>query len=80
MTSVFAAIGGFSVRMRWLVVAVWAAAAFAAMAAPNLNNYVQGSNQAFLPASAPSVQAARLAAPFGAAGMQIGRASCRERV
>jgi len=61
MTSVFTAIGGFSVRMRWLVVAVWAAAAFAAMAAPNLNNYVQGSNQAFLPASAPSVQAARLA-------------------
>jgi len=70
MTSVFTAIGGFSVRMRWLVVAVWAAAAFAAMAAPNLNNYVQGSNQAFLPASAPSVQAARLAAPFGAADMQ----------
>src|SRR6516225_2908312 len=70
MTSVFTAIGRFSVRMRWLVVAVWAAAAFAAMAAPNLNNYVQGSNQAFLPASAPSVQAARLAAPFGAAGMQ----------
>src|SRR6516225_5357685 len=70
MTSVFTAIGRFSVRMRWLVVAVWAAAAFAAMAAPNLNNYVQGSNQAFLPASAPSVQAARLAAPFGAADMQ----------
>ena len=70
MTSVFAAIGGFSVRLRWLVVAVWLAAAAAAMAAPNLNNYVQGSNQAFLPASAPSVQAARLAAPFGGAGMQ----------
>ena len=70
MTSVFSAIGRFSVRMRWLVLALWVAAAVAAMAAPSLNNYLQNSNQAFLPASSPSVQAARLAAPFGAADMQ----------
>jgi putative drug exporter of the RND superfamily len=70
MSRIFAAVGRFSVRMRWLVVAVWIAVVAATMAAPNLNNYIQGNNQAFLPASAPSVQAARLAAPFGATDLQ----------
>jgi RND superfamily putative drug exporter len=70
MRRFFAAIARFSVRFRWLVLAVWVAGLLAAQAAPNLSDYVQGNDQAFLPSSSLSVQAARLAAPFGASGMQ----------
>jgi RND superfamily putative drug exporter len=36
---------------------------------PSLNSVTQGNNSAFLPASAPSEQAAQLAAPFGATNL-----------
>jgi RND superfamily putative drug exporter len=63
---IFRAIGRFSVRFRWVVVVAWLAAAFAiAGALPSLSSVTQGNNSAFLPASAPSQQAANLAAPFG---------------
>ncbi|HEY5397582.1 MAG TPA: MMPL family transporter, partial [Trebonia sp.] len=63
---IFRAIGRFSVRFRWVVVVAWLAAAFAiASALPSLSSVTQGNNSAFLPASAPSQQAANLAAPFG---------------
>ena len=67
----FGAIGRFAVRFRWLVVLVWIVAAIAAVTQlPSLSNVTQSNNFKFLPASAPSEQAAVLAAPFGTAGLQ----------
>ncbi|MGH3168635.1 MAG: MMPL family transporter, partial [Trebonia sp.] len=63
---IFRAIGKFAVRFRWFVLAFWiAAAALASVGLPSLASVTQGNNTAFLPASAPSEQAANLAAPFG---------------
>jgi RND superfamily putative drug exporter len=63
---IFRAIGRFSVKFRWVVVIAWLAAAFAIPSAlPSLASVTQGNNSDFLPASAPSEQAANLAAPFG---------------
>jgi len=71
VTSVFTAIGRFSVRFRWLVVAAWVIAVFLTQGLlPSLDNVVQGNDQSFLPASAPTVHAGRLAAPFGATSEQ----------
>jgi putative drug exporter of the RND superfamily len=71
VSRVFAAIGRFAVRFRWPVLAAWIVAVLAAqMFLPSLSNKVQSNNQDFLPASAPSVRAASLAAPFGMNGMQ----------
>ncbi len=63
---IFRAIGSFAVRFRWVVLIVWVLA-FVAIprALPSLASVTQGNNSAFLPASAPSEQAAQLAAPFG---------------
>jgi RND superfamily putative drug exporter len=64
--AIFRAIGKFVVRFRWLVVLFWlAAAVVASVGLPSLASVTQGNNTAFLPASAPSEQAANLAAPFG---------------
>ena len=64
--AIFGGIGAFAVKFRWLVIAVWLIAAFAVPRfLPSLNSVTQGNNSAFLPASAPSEQAAQLAAPFG---------------
>jgi putative drug exporter of the RND superfamily len=64
--SVFAAIGRYSVRYRWLVIAIWVLGAFAAVRLlPSLSSVTQSNNQKFLPASAPSMHAVTLAAPFG---------------
>jgi RND superfamily putative drug exporter len=63
---IFRAIGRFSVKFRWVIVIAWLAAAFAIPSAlPSLASVTQGNNSDFLPASAPSEQAANLAAPFG---------------
>jgi RND superfamily putative drug exporter len=68
MTSFFAAAGRFAVRFRWAVVAAWVAAAVLATAfLPSLSSVTSDSSTGYLPASAPVVQAARLAAPFQAA-------------
>jgi RND superfamily putative drug exporter len=68
--TIFRAIGSFSVRFRWLVVAAWVAGAIAAVTLlPALSSVTQGNNTKFLPASAPSEHAAELAAPFGTAGL-----------
>ena len=67
---IFRAIGRFSVRFRWVVVVAWLAAAFAIPSAlPSLASVTQGNNSDFLPASAPSEQAATLAAPFGGSNL-----------
>ncbi len=61
----FGAIGRFAVRFRWLIVPFWVIASFsAAHFLPSLASVTNNQNGAFLPASAPSVQAANLASPF----------------
>jgi RND superfamily putative drug exporter len=64
--AIFGGIGAFAVKFRWFVIAAWLIAAFAVPHfLPSLSSVTQGNNSAFLPASAPSEQAAQLAAPFG---------------
>src|SRR5690242_9847824 len=61
----FAAMGRFAVRFRWVVVVAWIAAAIGAQHFfPSLDSVAGASDASFLPASSPSLQAARLAAPF----------------
>lgn len=70
MHRVFAAIGAFSVRFRWLVVAGWVAAAvLASYFFPSLASVTKANNTDFLPASTPSMQAAQLASPFQGANL-----------
>jgi putative drug exporter of the RND superfamily len=65
MSGFFAALGRFAVRFRWLVIAAWIAATFLAQHFfPSLASVVKASDTSFLPASSPSLKAARLAAPF----------------
>jgi len=69
--AIYGAIGRFSVRFRWLILLIWIAAAIAAATQlPALSSVTQGNNQKFLPANAPSSQAADLAAPFGTSNKQ----------
>jgi len=66
---VFAGIGRFAVRYRWAVVAAWIAiTAACVLTLPSLGDVIHNDTTAFLPASAPSVRAAALAAPFLSAG------------
>src|SRR5580704_10731369 len=63
---IFRGIGSFSVRFRWFVVVAWlVAAGLVPHFLPSLASVTQGNNANFLPASAPSEHAAKLAAPFG---------------
>ena len=62
----FRAIGSFAVRFRWFVLVAWVIAAIAVpRALPSLSSVTQGNNANFLPASAPSEHALKLAAPLG---------------
>ncbi|HXY43498.1 MAG TPA: MMPL family transporter [Acidimicrobiales bacterium] len=66
MHAFFAGLGRFSVRFRWLIVVVWLAGTFLAVHfLPSLGSVVNNNNTAFLPANAPDVKAADLAAPLG---------------
>ena len=68
--AIFGGIGAFAVKFRWVVIAAWLIAAFAIPHyLPSLSSVTQGNNSAFLPASAPSEQAAQLAAPFGSTNL-----------
>ena len=59
------AIARFDIRFRWLIVAVWVVGAVAASRfLPGLSSVTQSTNAQFLQSSAPSQQAAVLAAPF----------------
>ena len=61
----FAATGRFAVRFRWAVVAAWVAATvLATLLLPSLASVSKENNTDQLPASSPSLSAARLAAPF----------------
>jgi putative drug exporter of the RND superfamily len=64
------------VRCRWLVVAFWGSVTVASVVLlPSLASVVRNDTASFLPANAPSVVAARLAAPFlapsGATGVLV---------
>lgn len=66
----YASLGGFCVRFRWLVAAAWLLGTFAAIVTlPSIGSVTQTDNSTFLPASAPSQQAAALAAPLQAASL-----------
>jgi len=61
----FAATGRFAVRFRWAIVVAWVAAAVLAnLFFPSLTSVARQNNTMSLPASSPSLQAARLATPF----------------
>jgi putative drug exporter of the RND superfamily len=65
----YAAMGRFAVRFRWLIVAAWVAAAVLAnLFLPSLTSVATQDNASLLPASSPSAQAARMAAPFQGVG------------
>jgi RND superfamily putative drug exporter len=70
VSTFFAATGRLTVRFRWAIVLAWAAGAAAAMALlPSLSSVTQSDNTSFLPASAPSEQAAQLASPLQGAAL-----------
>jgi RND superfamily putative drug exporter len=65
MHAFFARLGHFTVRYRWVLLVVWILGTFAAVRAlPSLGSVVNNNNSAFLPANAPDVKAANLAAPL----------------
>ncbi len=66
----FTAAGRLAVRFRWVITAVWLAGVFAALTLlPSLSSVTQSDNTSFLPASAPSQQAAQLASPLQGASL-----------
>jgi RND superfamily putative drug exporter len=66
----FAAAGRLSVRLRWVILLAWVTGAAAAMVLlPSLSSVTQSDNTSFLPASAPSEQAAQLASPLQEASL-----------
>ena len=65
MHGFFAATGRFAVRFRWAIVVAWVAAAVLAnLLFPSLTSVARQSNTSSVPASSPSLEAARLATPF----------------
>ncbi len=70
MSKVFVLIGRQAVRFRWVVLVAWVAGVYAASAfLPSLSSVTQSDNTTFLPPSAPSEQAAQLAAPLQKASL-----------
>ena len=66
-TGIFVGLARLVIRYRWLIVAAWVVAVIAAnRLLPDITTVTHSSNAQFLSASSPSVQAARLAAPFSA--------------
>ena len=54
----FARLGSFAVRFRWFIIAAWVLVAVVlTLVAPNINNVAVSDQRAFLPASAPSLDA-----------------------
>src|ERR1700734_1797584 len=61
----FAALGRFTVRFRWLIIAGWIVVTVVlAVTLPSLTSVEKNSNTQFLPASEPSVVAQGLANAF----------------
>ena len=69
----FGSIGRFAIRYRWVVVLGWlGVTAAAVIALPSLSSVIRNDNTAFLPNTAPSIEAAHLAAPFLLGGQLSG--------
>ena len=65
MSHFFTSLGRFSVRFRYLIVVLWiVGTVLAVKALPSLSDVAKDTTSGFLPANAPSMQAANLAAPF----------------
>lgn len=65
MSRLFAKLGRFSVKFRWFILLAWVLGTFASIHfLPSLSSVVTNDNRAFLPANAPSIEAAQLASPF----------------
>jgi len=59
------ALGSFAVRFRWPIVIAWIAGTYLAIHfLPSMAEVQQNNNSSFLPASTPSIEASKLAAPF----------------
>jgi len=66
----FTAAGQIAVRFRWAIILAWVAGTVAAMMLlPTLSSVTQSDSTSFLPASAPSEQAAQLASPLQGASL-----------
>ncbi len=65
MNRAFTALGRGVVRFRWLIIVIWVLGTIVAVKSlPSLGSQVNNDNSQFLPASAPSNQAADLAQPL----------------
>ena len=65
MHAFYAALGRFTVKYRWVIVAVWVLGTFTAVRTlPSMGSVVNSNNTAFLPPNSPDVQAATLASPI----------------
>jgi RND superfamily putative drug exporter len=63
---IFAAIGRFSVKFRWLVVLLWIVGTLVAVKTlPSLSSAIQSNNSNFLPASSPTEKALKISQAFG---------------
>ena len=61
----FAALGRFTVRFRWLIIAAWVVVTVVlTITLPSMSSVEKNSNSQFLPSSSASVKASELAAPF----------------
>ncbi len=70
MTSIFTALGRFSVKFRYLVVVFWILITVAAVQFfPSISSVSKSNNSDFLPANSPSNVAANLASPVVASGV-----------
>jgi putative drug exporter of the RND superfamily len=64
VTAFFGGLGRFTVKYRWLVLGLWLVVIIvSSRALPSLSSEINNNNSQFLPASAPSNQAATLAIP-----------------
>jgi len=64
----FTSLGRLTVRFRWLIVVAWIIGTVAlTFGLPGISSVAKNSNSQFIPASMPSEQAVRLAAPFRSA-------------
>ena len=65
MSRAFAALGRFSVRRRWAILAAWiVVTGFSVRTFPSLSSVAKDTTSGFLPASTPSIHAEQLAQPF----------------
>lgn len=70
---IFAAIGRFSVKLKWLVLIIWIVGTFAIVHyLPSLSSVTQSDNSSFLPSSAPSQKAINLANTLGGSNRSNG--------